>query len=520
MALLPEAVAGGSLGHLTHSAQVHTKVNRVIDVKADFNAVGDGAVDDTTAIQNAITAAGVGGQVYLPPGTYMISAALQGEDSLRLFGAGSKVSILKVASGNVATHMLNLASDTDCLIEDLGFDGSSHTVTVTGIRTNTSGTVKNLTVRRCYFVNILPKTVASYGTTSGAMWLWTADGIDIIENEIVDCGRGILIDDPTGGRCNIIGNRITNSALDISSSGIYIKRASPNTPVDNARVVIAYNYVQGCQRDPSDVTPYTGNGQEGHGINVLRVKGVRIIGNTCVANGRGILCSYGTWGTVIQGNLCQANTDAGIRCEPGITDTDVTLGAAGVARGLMIIGNECRDSGSATQHQGYYGQGLTVSYAAGTTISGNIVHDNMHAGINTDSVSTVIVGNQSYNNWKGTVTPTGPTTKGGIRVQGGATVNTCVIVGNHCYDNQTTKTQEYGLTLASSGTGHIVQSNMFSGNSIGEIDGVTKIRHGFYGTPPIDKPALTYSRTGESAAAAQLRAVLSSLGLVTDSTVA
>lgn len=52
---------------------------------------------------------------------------------------------------------------------------------------------------------------------------------------------------------------------------------------------------------------------------------------------------------------------------------------------------------------------------------------------------------------------------------------------------------------------------------------VIGLRHnqlGFYGAAPVSKPALTYSRTGESAAAAALRGVLVSLGLVTDSTVA
>lgn len=44
----------------------------------DFGAVGNGVVDDTTAIQAAITAAGTagGGEVYIPTGVYKISATL------------------------------------------------------------------------------------------------------------------------------------------------------------------------------------------------------------------------------------------------------------------------------------------------------------------------------------------------------------------------------------------------------------------------------------------------------------
>lgn len=44
-------------------------------------------------------------------------------------------------------------------------------------------------------------------------------------------------------------------------------------------------------------------------------------------------------------------------------------------------------------------------------------------------------------------------------------------------------------------------------------------RVGFYGTGPIARPALTYSRATETAGITQLRAALTNLGLVTDSTV-
>lgn len=50
--------------------------------------------------------------------------------------------------------------------------------------------------------------------------------------------------------------------------------------------------------------------------------------------------------------------------------------------------------------------------------------------------------------------------------------------------------------------------------------GAVTHKHGAYGIAPIARPALTYSRTGESAAAAQMRTTLTALGLVTDSTTA
>lgn len=70
----------------------------VYNVK-QYGAIGDGATDDTTAINATITAAVGGGVVYFPVGTYKTSASLIiTADSIILRGAGL-TSILKPASG-------------------------------------------------------------------------------------------------------------------------------------------------------------------------------------------------------------------------------------------------------------------------------------------------------------------------------------------------------------------------------------------------------------------------------------
>ena len=60
-----------------------------------FGAVGDGTTDDTAAIQAAVTAAGVGGRVYFPTGTYLVSSTINCLINQELIGDGSNNSIIR-----------------------------------------------------------------------------------------------------------------------------------------------------------------------------------------------------------------------------------------------------------------------------------------------------------------------------------------------------------------------------------------------------------------------------------------
>jgi Pectate lyase superfamily protein len=106
-----------------------------LNVKA-FGAVGDGVADDTSEIQAALTAASTGGGlVYVPPGTYMLSASLVVPTKTHLIGAGAGATTLKksasfpmlkfwgTATGN-SNHLVHSGA------RDMTLDGGNFTGTI------------------------------------------------------------------------------------------------------------------------------------------------------------------------------------------------------------------------------------------------------------------------------------------------------------------------------------------------------------------------------------------------------
>ena len=71
--------------------------NPWIDVKA-YGAKGDGVTNDTTAVQNAINAAGNGDSVFFPAGTYLVNA-LTVSRYIKIIGAGPQGTIIKAITG-------------------------------------------------------------------------------------------------------------------------------------------------------------------------------------------------------------------------------------------------------------------------------------------------------------------------------------------------------------------------------------------------------------------------------------
>jgi hypothetical protein len=148
MALLPTNVAGGQTGHLSHSNQAYKKLNNAwVDAVADFAAVGDGAADDTTAVQNALNATPQYGTCLM--GRHKITATLSLPRAMRLLGTEHDSGLY--ASGS--NFWFFDPTGYDYLeAENLTFDGNYPTRT-SGTGFALSG-FTNVTFRNCAFKNI------------------------------------------------------------------------------------------------------------------------------------------------------------------------------------------------------------------------------------------------------------------------------------------------------------------------------------------------------------------------------
>jgi hypothetical protein len=183
-----------------------------------YGATGDGATDDTAAIQAAIDAAAVaGGTVYFPPGTYLCTVTATTR-AVHFQGAGSFVSKLEAVNAGEYAITLDYGSFDATRVDGLRFLGASQTKN--GLRriASTTGGISGLTVTNCSFRDCDKAFYAlgtfwwrfSMCTFSGNNYDWYAEGLAAMQTTTFRIEH-----------CYSNGNKIAALRIDASAGGTY-----------------------------------------------------------------------------------------------------------------------------------------------------------------------------------------------------------------------------------------------------------------------------------------------------------
>lgn len=357
-----------------------------INVKTE-GATGDGVADDTTAVKQALTKlATTGGELYFPPGTYLLNSRLDVPSNVTLRGSGRRASTIVKDVTHIHSDMVLIRDTAEHVrVLDLGFDGrreDGNTVTTKGV--NIQG--NHITVKGCLFKNIKTFDGVYVGTSI------KSKHVTITHNEFEDIDRhgvGVIHSEDV----TITHNRFKNCGL----YAIDLEPNDPNTQT-NDRFTVAFNHI-----DDTAV----------HGI-VATVKaryGV-IFGNTLRnINGEGIIVAYDSKHVVVESNTIDTTADNGVSVRLGAshvsvkTNTIKNAGRYGVRVGVSgadtskavdIVGNTIID---ANRGDGAYDYIRLESLATGCLVEGNTCFSELKTklptyGINAISSKNRITANQ------------------------------------------------------------------------------------------------------------------------------
>lgn len=407
------------------------KGGQVFNVKA-YGAVGDGTTNDLTALQAANTAAAaVKGTVYLPPGTYAISASFVPSAEVSIVGAGRKSTFLKALAGFTSgTGLISVSSVDRVVVQNIGFVSNGQAARGVNINASTDSVVAY-----CHFDSGLYDAVTLEGGSRRCVIDHiVSDGSTTIENvSFIDVSY-----------CELTHSHIKGSGGGRNGIEVYL-----NTPGELVGNRIIGNYFES-----------TG----GAGVALLGDTGTVVSGNTVTSPGTyGIYAESRTISTVVYpstGGSFTGNTVIG--GPTGIQTTGgVKLSVSGnsvrntTSHGIIAAGNYNTISANSVSNAGGIGIYVPGSY---NQIAGNIVTDSFNAGIDVAGDSNSVAGNTS------TDTRTSKVQTYGIFFESGADNNTYganKLTGNLSGD------------LLNSGTGNALRESLILADGVGIGTGAT-----------------------------------------------
>lgn len=336
--LFTAATTGASSGNGA-AAVARTLANRFADVAnvLDFGAIGDGAVDDTAAIQAAVTFGYSNGRdVFAPAGTYKITSdiVLSG-NNLGLYGTNGTI-FKKFAIANAIRITGNFNKVEGITIEGnnlggsgLGITGSDNEIFNCESRYNLGhGFYRDGQTTSCNR-NVIESCYAHHNSLVGFSTNTAPDSLTVNNVAYYNDLEGIT-DDLPSYRGAIVGNFLSDNCQTGGVGGIGIDQASGGT--------VSGNIVNNTRSNLPGICFQNNVGN----TNFLTISCNGIFNNT----GGGILLGGNTtsgffaFNNVISSNSFQSNTGFDIKINSGNTNNSIS----GIQKGITIIDNSTNSS--------------------------------------------------------------------------------------------------------------------------------------------------------------------------------
>jgi polygalacturonase len=338
---------------------VQNRLRDTISVK-DFGAVGNGVIDDTPAIQAAVDAANAagGGDVYIPPGTYMINASgnftgirLKSNVTI-VMDDGAKLKAITSSSTDYRLVFINHVSNVGVI----GGEVEGERLTHIGVTGEQGHGIYLLPGTDVYIANV--KVTNCWGD---GIYIGDDSENVIVENCYVENNRRNNIS-VTGGVNITIRNTVAKNANGTSpEAGIDIE-VEPNDTVRNV-------LIDNCE--------IYDNVKDGIITEALNPLGAFVLENITLQNNK-IYSNGGSGIKPSRGSNLKINNNFIYNNDSGILDTAVATN--------LIIAENYIDSNTT--------EAAIRTFSNGAKIVNNIILNSAENGISCYSQSSVIQGNR------------------------------------------------------------------------------------------------------------------------------
>lgn len=291
-------IAGTSLLPRAASAKATGTINAV-----EFGLKQGSTIDQTAIFTKLLTQASLSGeQIFLPPGTYIVSD-LQFPAYVNLLGVSGKSRL--EYGGSV--RLFNASSSLYVQLSGLVLDGDGSLLTKDARGLIEASNVSHFVLGNCQIIDAKKSAIDLFkcggriencrisGAEDAAIFTADSTGMAISGNEISDCGNGgILVQRYEQGRDGTIisGNRISRIRADAGGTG---QNGNGINMYKADNVIVANNVIDACAF--SAIRANTANN-------------IQISGNNCTASGEtAIYAEFAFEAAVIANNLVDGGTN-------------------------------------------------------------------------------------------------------------------------------------------------------------------------------------------------------------------